>query len=103
MRGDTDPDETATAQGHKNSWTASRLKDRQDEMARYCRDACRMAGEVVSSYFQIDMLQKCQLMMQQFVQAQAQRQQMQAQGGGQPQQPPQQQPPPFPDLGPTQE
>ena len=56
MRGDTDPDETATAQTKKSNWTSSRLKDRQDEMARYCRDTTRMAGEIISNHFQIDSL-----------------------------------------------
>ena len=59
MRGDTDPDETATAQTKKNNWTGVRLKDRRDEMARFCRDATRMAGEIICNHFQIETMMAC--------------------------------------------
>lgn len=113
MRGDTDPEETATAQSKKSSYTSARMKDRQDEMARFCRDATRMAGEIVANHFHIDSLMKCsnvrlpsqmdemqQLLRYRLTVQQWQATAMRAQQMGQ--QPPAS-PPPPPDMGPTQE
>ncbi len=51
MRGDTDADETATAQGIKNTWGSSRVRDRQKELARFARDVMRLKSEVISNQF----------------------------------------------------
>jgi hypothetical protein len=59
MRADSDPEETATAQNKKQNWSISRLKDRRDEMARFCRDATRMAGEIIANHFQIATMMQC--------------------------------------------
>jgi len=119
MRGDTEAEETASAQKMKIQSGQSRMKDRKDEMSRVARDVVRMVAELVSEQFEITTLMEVsgvklpsqhdvdmanqqqqmqyQQVMQNFPQIQ---QQAQAQG----QQPP---PPPAPpqpvDLGPTQE
>ena len=59
MRGDTEAEETAAAQGMKSNWGAVRLKERQDELARVARDVTRMCAEVVASQFQISTLLEC--------------------------------------------
>ena len=59
MRGDTEAEETAAAQGMKSNWGAVRLKERQDELARVARDVTRMCAEVVSSQFQVSTMLEC--------------------------------------------
>jgi len=59
MRGDTEAEETAAAQGMKSIWGSVRLKDKQNEMARICRDVTRMVAEVISGHFQIDTMLQC--------------------------------------------
>lgn len=51
LRGDTDPNETAAAQKIKSNWGASRVRDRQKELARFARDLFRIKGEVIASKF----------------------------------------------------
>ena len=58
MRGDTDPNETAAAQKLKSNWGSSRVRDRQNEMARYARDVLRIMGEIIGSRFSVDTLRK---------------------------------------------
>lgn len=119
MRGDTDPDETAAAQHLKSNWGSSRVRDKQNELSRFCEDLLKIMGQVIAAKFDPktlaamtdvqmlpDMAAKQSLMAQMQAQAQqaqvaaqammAQQQQMQPQGGQpqQPQQPPQP-PPPF--------
>lgn len=128
MRGDTDANETAAAQGLKSHWGSSRMRERQQEMARFARDATVMAGEIIAGHFQLATMMKISnitlptnddvnmAMAQYRLQVQQQQQQaammaQQPQGGppgtpgmGAPPQaaaPPA--PPPPPDLGPTQE
>lgn len=105
IRGDTDPNETATAQGIKAQWGSLRVRDRQKDIQRFARDAINIKAEVIAEHFSIDTLkamtnvklmtnaekQQAQLQMQQQqVIWQGQEQQAQAMG----QQPP---PPPEPD------
>ena len=105
IRGDTDPNETATAQGIKAQWGSLRVRDRQKDIHRFARDAINIKAEVIAEHFSIDTLkamtnvklmtnaekQQAQLQMQQQqVIWQGQEQQAQAMG----QQPP---PPPEPD------
>lgn len=49
IRGASDPRETATAQRIKGRFGSNKLKDKQDEVARYARDAVEIMAEVVSS------------------------------------------------------
>jgi hypothetical protein len=42
QRGDTDPNETAAAQQLKSIWGSSRVRDRQQELARFSRDLLRI-------------------------------------------------------------
>lgn len=52
MRGDSDPQETATAQRFKNNYGSIRIRERQAELARFCRDVTRLVGEVICNHFQ---------------------------------------------------
>lgn len=56
LRGATDPGETATAQRIKAKTGAVRIRDRQNELARYLRDVLRIKGEVIAEKFGIDTL-----------------------------------------------
>lgn len=56
MRGDTDPNETAAAQGLKSTWGSSRVREKQKEIARFARDCMGMTGEIIASKFSIDTL-----------------------------------------------
>jgi hypothetical protein len=56
LRGASDPDETATAQGIKAAWGAVRVRDKQKELARFARDLIRLAGQVIASRFSVETL-----------------------------------------------
>lgn len=56
VRGATDPNETATAQGIKSQWGSLRVRDRQKEIARFARDILRITGEVIAEKFSIETL-----------------------------------------------
>ena len=56
IRGQSDPDETAAAQKIKGRFATMRLQDRQNEVARFCRDIVRMLGEIISEHFPDQML-----------------------------------------------
>ena len=51
MRGDVDPDETATATAAKVTWGSSRVRDKQKELARFARDLMRLLGQVIAAKF----------------------------------------------------
>jgi|SRR5215831_17091177 len=51
IRGNTDPDETATAQKTKANFATLRLKDRQKDVAIFCRDIIRIMVELIASKF----------------------------------------------------
>lgn len=51
IRGETEPNETATAQQIKAQFGSMRLRDRQAEVARFARDCYRIAAEVISEQF----------------------------------------------------
>lgn len=107
MRGDTDPDETATAQKLKSNWGSSRVRDKQKELGRFARDILRIMGQVIATKFSPETLSamtNIQLLpttaakqaLQQQLQQAAQQWQIAAQHAqsiGQPP-PPQPQPPP---------
>jgi hypothetical protein len=56
LRGASDPNETATAQGLKAQWGSVRVRDRQKEVARFSRDILRIKAEVIAETFSIDTL-----------------------------------------------
>lgn len=51
MRGDVDPDETATATRAKGNWGSLRVRSKQKELARFSRDLLRIAGEIIATKF----------------------------------------------------
>lgn len=52
LRGSSNPNETATAQGIKNQWGALRLQRRQAEVQRFARDLLRLKAEIIAEKFQ---------------------------------------------------
>jgi hypothetical protein len=86
IRGATNANETATAQGIKSQWGTMRLKRNQGEVQRYCRDMLRIMLEVAATKFSEETWVKATMLPyateQQVAQAQqvmAAAQQMQAQ------------------------
>lgn len=51
IRGQTDPNETATAQQIKGSFATQRLQARQQEVARYCRDVLSIHAEIAAEHY----------------------------------------------------
>jgi hypothetical protein len=51
MRGATEASETATAQQLKSQYGSVRIKDRQNELARFARDLVRISAEIMSENF----------------------------------------------------
>ena len=112
IRGATDANETAAAQGLKSQWGSLRLRRLQNDVQRYIRDLISLMAEVIGEKFQQSTLQQMTMLpyiteqqwqmqlaqMQQQAQMQAQQYQqaaMQAQQQGQ-QPPPPPQPPQMP-------
>jgi hypothetical protein len=58
MRGDGQAQETATAQSIKAQYGSIRIRTRQQELARFCRDISRMTGEIIATHFQPETLLK---------------------------------------------
>jgi hypothetical protein len=58
MRGDGKASETATAQNIKAQYGSVRIRERQNELARFCRDLCRLVGEILASQFNQNTLLK---------------------------------------------
>ena len=58
MRGVSDPDETATAQTLKGQYSSIRLKDKQDEVRRFAKDAVVIMAEIIAEHFSIDTIKK---------------------------------------------
>lgn len=52
LRGVTDPDETATAQGIKSKWGSLRVRRIQKDVMRFAADIMRLKAEVISEQFQ---------------------------------------------------
>ncbi len=52
LRGSTDPDETATAQGIKAKWGSLRVRRVQKDVQRYAADIMRLKAEVIAEMFQ---------------------------------------------------
>jgi hypothetical protein len=51
IRGQSNPQETATAQQIKSNFGTLRLQDRQTEMSRLCRDVIRIMGEIQVEHY----------------------------------------------------
>lgn len=51
LRGSTQASETATAQQIKAQWGSVRVRERQQEVARFCRDAIEIMADVVCGHF----------------------------------------------------
>lgn len=106
IRGDSDPNETATAQGIKAQWGSLRVRDRQKEVQRFARDLIRIKAEVIAEHFSADTLKQMtgvKLMTnaeKQMAQMQMQQQAMVYQGQAQAAQAQGQQPPPQPEPDP---
>lgn len=94
MRGMSQASETATAQQLKANFGSSRMRDMQQDVQRWVRDALRIQAEMICEHFEPDILMQMtgiKLPSLAEVQAQAVQQQMMAAQTGQPM-PPQQQP-----------
>lgn len=57
MRGATDPNETAKAQSMKQQNGSMRVRDKQQELVRWARDAVRIAAEIMAEEFDRDTLE----------------------------------------------
>lgn len=58
VRGQSNPNETATAQQIKGNFATLRISDRQQEVQRFARDVIAIMGEVIAEHFQVDTLMK---------------------------------------------
>lgn len=120
IRGNGDPNETATGVNAKGKFATLRLSDSQDDMARFARDAVKNVACIIANHFSMDTIKKIsgvklltaqekqhiQMQMQQQAMmaqhqamlAQAQKQQQNGAGAspGMPASPPQQPQPPAP-------
>ena len=56
IRGESNPNETATAQRMKGQWGSLRVRDRQRDLQRFCRDAIRLKAEIIAEHFSIETL-----------------------------------------------
>jgi hypothetical protein len=56
IRGESNPNETATAQRMKGQWGSLRVRDRQRDLQRFCRDAIRLKAEIIAEHFSVDTL-----------------------------------------------
>ena len=81
MRGDAQASETATAQSIKAQFGSVRIRERQQEMARFARDIIRMLAQIICEHFDPQTLVKMtnsDLPSEADLQAQALQQQQQA-------------------------
>ena len=58
MRGASEASETLGAQQIKDRWGGVRVRDKQEEMRRLARDACRIAAEVICELFDPESIAK---------------------------------------------
>ena len=56
LRGSTDPNETAAAQGIKKQSGSQRLILKQKEVQRFVKDLYRIKGEIVAEHFERDII-----------------------------------------------
>lgn len=58
LRGQSDADETATAQGIKGNFGSLRMKDKQDAVAKFACGIIRIQAEIISKYYDTDNILK---------------------------------------------
>lgn len=58
MRGDTDPDETASAQRIKGQYVNLRLRASQDEVQRFARDMVKIIAQVIAEHFSLETIKE---------------------------------------------
>lgn len=58
MRGEGEASETATAQNIKSQFGSIRIRERQQELARFSRDVIRLLAQIICSQFQPETLMK---------------------------------------------
>lgn len=56
IRGEGNPNETATAQRLKGQWGSLRVRDRQKEVQRFARDIIRIKAEIIAEQFSVETL-----------------------------------------------
>jgi hypothetical protein len=106
LRGMNDPRATATAEQIKGQWGTLRIRDRQVEVQRFCRDVLRIKAEVIAEKFAADTLKAMSGLKLPTAAEKAQAQAIYAQGAQQYQlavqqaQAAQQPPPPMPEVPP---
>ena len=101
MRGDTDPNETLGAQQMKAQYGTTRIRDKQQELARVARDLVEITSEIITEKFKGDTIVEMsqtqlptkKMVDQQIKQVYQQLMQMQQAAARVPPQPPQQGPP----------
>jgi hypothetical protein len=54
IRGNSEPEETATAQQIKGRFAVLRIADTQTEVQRFARDVIRLLGEIIAEHFSLD-------------------------------------------------
>lgn len=54
IRGESDPNSTATAERLKGQWGSLRVRDRQKDVQKFARDAIRIKGEIIAEHFSIE-------------------------------------------------
>lgn len=58
IRGASDPNETAAAQGIKAQYAQTRIAPRQQEVQRFARDLIRLKAEIIAEHFSVETLQQ---------------------------------------------
>lgn len=58
MRGQSDPDETATAQTIKSQFGTMRLDEKQEQVRRFCRDLIKIGTQIIANHFSIETIKK---------------------------------------------
>lgn len=58
MRGQSDPDETATAQTIKSQFGTMRLDEKQTQVKDFCRDLVKIGTQIIANHFSIETIKK---------------------------------------------
>ena len=54
IRGESDPNSTATAERLKGQWGSLRVRDRQKDVQRFARDVIRIQGEIIAEHYSVE-------------------------------------------------
>lgn len=95
IRGNSEPEETATAQQIKSNFSVLRISDRQADVQRFARDGIRIMGEIIAENFQPETI-KAISGVKLFTQAEKEAKQAEMQQAQMQAQQTQQEPPPVP-------